>query len=178
MTGPEIEAALDSLTILVDTREQDTARSRRRLRAMGAPVLRAALDYGDYAAQITLPDGRKAPNMAGKIQPKCVIERKMDLDELAMCFTRGRARFQREMERARAAGATVWLVVENGNWERLLAGRYRSRFQPKAFLASLMAWAVRYDLQILFCDELTAPILIREILYRDTKERLNHEEFG
>lgn len=178
MTPPEAEAALETFTVLCDTREQDTARSRRRFRAMGAPVLRATLDFGDYAATVTLPGGRPLLDLSSRVRPLCVIERKMDLDELAMCLTRGRDRFRREMERARDVGATVWLLVENGNWEALLAGRYRSRFQPKAYLGSLVAWSVRYGMRVLFCDELTAPILIREILYRDLKERLTNGEFG
>lgn len=178
MTPPEVEAALETFAVLVDTREQDTARSRRRFRAMGAPVLRATLDFGDYAATATLPGGRPLLDLSSRVRPLCVIERKMDLDELAMCLTRGRDRFRREMERAKDAGATVWLLVENGNWEALLAGRYRSRFQPKAYLGSLVAWSVRYGMRVLFCDELTAPILIREILYRDLKERLLSGEFG
>lgn len=178
MTPVEIEAALETMIVLVDTREQDTERSRRRLRAMGAPALRVTLDYGDYAANVLLPSGEWLHDPDGRIAAGCVIERKMNLDELAECLTRGRDRFRREFQRARANGANVWLLVENGNWEALLAGRYRSRFQPKAFLASLTAWAVRYSLHIVFCDELTTPILIREILYRDLKERMTNGEYG
>jgi hypothetical protein len=36
---------------------------------------------------------------------------------------------------------------------------------------------VRYDLQVIFCKEDTSPTLIREILYRDLKERLTKGEF-
>lgn len=178
MTPPEAEAALETFAVVCDTREQDTARARRRFRLMGAPVLRMTLDYGDYAGTVTLPDGRPVCDPQARARPRCVIERKMDLDELAMCLTRGRDRFRRELERAKGAGAVVWLLVENGSWEQILGGRYRSKFQPKAYFASLAAWAVRYGLRIVFCDELTAPILIREILYRDMKERLTNGEFG
>lgn len=177
MDRKEIEAVLESFTVLADTREQDTERSRRRYGAMGVPVARCALEYGDYAATVRIgdtwvndPDARPAP--------RCVIERKMDLDELAMCLTRERERFSREFQRAQSAGATVYLLVENGSFEALLAGRYRSRFHPKAYLASLCAWIVRYGLHLIFCDELTTPILIREILYRDIKERLLNGEYG
>lgn len=177
MSPVEIEETLETLTVLVDSREQDTERSRRRLKAMGAPAVRVTLDFGDYAANVRLPSGEWLHDPDGRIAAKCVIERKMNLDELAECLTRGRDRFRREFQRAREHGANVWLLVENGGWEALLAGRYRSKFQPKAFLASLTAWAVRYDLHIVFCDELTTPILIREILYRDMKERLSNGEF-
>lgn len=177
MTPPEIESALETLTILADSREQDTARARRRYKAMNAPVVRATLDYGDYAANVRLPNGEWLHDPDGRIAAGCVIERKMDLDELAECLTRGRDRFRREFQRAVAHGARVHLIVENGSWEALLAGRYRSRFRARAFCASLCAWIVRYGLHVVFCDELTTPILIREILYRDLKERLTRGEY-
>ena len=174
MEEKEIESVLKSFTILADTREQDTERSRRRLAAMNANVERCALGYGDYAATIRVGDVW----ITDPARPRCVIERKMDLDELAMCLTRERERFRREFQRARRAGAQIFLLIENASWEALLAGRYRSRFHPKAFLASLCAWIVRYELHLIFCDELTTPILIREILYRDMKERLMNGEYG
>ena len=174
MEEKEIESVLKSFTILADTREQDTERSRRRLAAMNANVERCALGYGDYAATIRVGDVW----VTDPARPRYVIERKMDMDELAMCLTRDRERFRREFQRARSQGATVFLLVENASWEALLAGRYRSRFHPKAFLASLCAWIVRYELHLIFCDELTTPIMIREILYRDMKERLMNGEYG
>ena len=102
----------------------------------------------------------------------------MSLDELAMCFTRGRDRFRREFERASAAGAKVFLLVENGSWEAIMKHRYRSRFNAKAFEATLTAWTVRYNIVPLFCKADTSGELIREILYRDMKERLERGEYG
>lgn len=52
------------------------------------------------------------------------------------------------------------------------AGKYRSRMQPKAFVASLTAWLARYNCQIIFCEPATTGKLIREVLYRELKERL------
>ena len=48
MTPIEMERILDSMTILRDTREQNTARARRRYKAFGLPCKKAVLDYGDY----------------------------------------------------------------------------------------------------------------------------------
>ena len=174
----EIERVLESVTILIDTREQATERSRRRAKALGAPVSRAVLDYGDYAMNAVLPDGTEIYDTSQRISPTCAVERKMHLDELAECFTRGRARFEREMQRAKAAGSGIWLLVENASWEALLNGRYRSKLPAKSLLASVTAWAMRYGLHLVFCDEFTTPILIREILYRDLKERLTNGEYG
>lgn len=176
MTPIEIEKILDSMIILRDTREQDTARARRRYKAFGIPCKKAVLDYGDYTYNAELPSG-SIYNDSDRIRPLCAIERKMNLDELAQCFTHDRKRFEAEMLRCQEHGARMYLLIEDGSWELLLLGKYRSRFQPSAFRGSLTAWMVRYDLQVIFCKEDTSPTLIREILYRDLKERLVRGEF-
>ena len=147
---------LNTFQILVDNREQATPKAVERYKSFGVPYKRATLNYGDY----------------------CGIERKMSLDELAMCFTRGRDRFRREMERAASNGSTVYLLVENATYEGIIKHRYRSRFSPSAFLASLTAWTVRYNLRPIFCKADTSGQLIKEILYRDMKERLERGEYG
>lgn len=177
MTPIEVEKILDSMVILRDTREQDTDRARRRYKAFGLPCEKAVLDYGDYTYNATLLSGNHVFDQSDRIHPMCAIERKMNLDELAGCFTHDRKRFEAEMVRCQEHGGRMFLLIENGTWEHLLLGRYRSKFRPKAFLASLTAWMVRYGLQVVFCKEDTSPALIREILYRDLKERLTGGEF-
>ena len=78
-----------------------------------------------------------------------------------------------EAERARA-GMTRKEPADSLNVteQTLRAGKYRSRMQPKAFVASLTAWLARYNCQIIFCEPATTGKLIREVLYRELKERL------
>lgn len=174
----EQKAVLDSFSVLIDTREQDTDRAHRRYKSLGVPYDRATLSYGDYCYNATLPDGSKIYDQDQTIEPLAVVERKMNLDELAQCFTRGRDRFQREFERAREQGCRIYLIVENANWENLLNGKYRTRFNANAFTASQIAWMVRYNMNVMYCKEETSGRLIKEILYRDLKERLERGEFG
>lgn len=169
---------LNSFEILCDTREQDTDRARKRYASFGVPYHRATLNYGDYTYNAILPNGEKLHDISKTINPFCVVERKMDLDELADCFTRGRARFQREFERAMENRCRIYLICENANWENLLNGKYRSKFNSNAFKASSVAWMVRYNMNVIFCKEETSGKLIKEILYRDFKERLERGEFG
>ena len=100
----------------------------------------------------------------------------MNLDEIAMCYTRERPRFKREFERARAAGAKVYLLIENGDWEKAYTGAYRSQVKPEALTASIIAWLARYNCQLLFCKEETSGKLIHDVLYREMKERLSKLE--
>ena len=172
-------AVLNSMTVLVDTREQDTPRARRRISMIGLPTERVALDYGDYAYNATLPDGNSILDLsAGRISPPCVIERKMDLDELAQCFCGSRERFEREWERASAAGARLWLMVENASWAALYGGHYRTRMNRAAFVHSILAFQCRYDSRLIMCDEMISGRLIYDILYRDLRERLERGDYG
>lgn len=176
MDNFEVREILESFQVVIDRREHDTPKARKRYRAFGVPYEYATLSYGDYCGNILLPDG-KLYDTSETIKPACLVERKMSLDELAGCFTRSRDRFRREFERAKEAGAKVYLLVEDGSWEGILNHRYRSRFNPEAFKASLTAWMVRYDADVIFCRQETSGVLIREILYRDLKERLESGEF-
>lgn len=171
----ERDEVLETFSILCDTREQQTEYSRRRYKAFGVPYTRAKLDYGDYAAQCII-DGKPMHDIRQSIKAPVVIERKMNLDELAQCFTHSRDRFEREFKRAKKAKAKVYLLVEDANWENLIAGKYRSRMHPAAFLASILAWQVRYDLRVIFCKKETSGRMIKEILFRELKEELDGKD--
>ena len=158
----EVKHQLSGMVCLVDTREQDTVRAKRRLDSIGLPIERVTLPFGDYSTRCELLDLREA----------VVIERKMDLDEIAHCYCQDRKRFEREFERAKQAGAKVYLLIENGSWEDVYGGKYRSRMSPEALAASIQAWLARYNCQLMFCKEETSGRLIRDVLYRELKERL------
>lgn len=177
MDNFELQQILDSFEIIVDTREQPTKRALKRYESFGVPYSRHVLNYGDYTYNATLPNGLKLHDDSVRINGICCVERKQNLDELAMCFTRERARFEREFQRAGDNNAKMYLLVENASWEMVLDGQYRSRFKPNSFLASITAWQARYNLSVIFCNMKHSGILIKELLYRDFKERLVRGEF-
>lgn len=168
---------LESMVILVDSREQPTDRAKKRYEAFGFPYKRATLSYGDYAYNAKLPNGKWLLDDTTAVKAPCVIERKMHLDELASCFTHSRKRFEREFEKAKDNNARVFLLVENASWENLLSGRYRSKVNPNAFYGSLVSWIVRYDIQPIFCKEELSGRMIREFLYKDLRNRIERGEF-
>ena len=171
MTICEQEGCLKTMTILIDTREQPTKKAERRYKDFSVPYRRQKLDYGDYSASFVMPDGAEAYINAA-------IERKMGLEELSSCFTHERKRFQAEFERAKAAGATMYLLIEDATWENLINGKYKTKFASKAFFASITAWMVRYDIKLIFCKSESSGKIIKEILYRELKERLENGEYG
>lgn len=158
---------METFTILIDTREQQTPALEQRIAQFGCPIKRQKLDFGDYSAQVTLPTG-----VTYSLADKVVIERKMSADELITCFTSQRVRFTKEFERAQKAGARTYLLVEHTTWEILYAGAYRSKASPVAMVASLTTWLARYDCKLIFCEPQTTGKLTREILYRELKHRL------
>lgn len=162
-----VDKALKSMVVMVDTREQPTKRAERRLEMIGLPIERKALPFGDYSAYCTLPNGE-----VYSLEDKVAVERKMHLDEIAMCFTRERPRFAREFERAKVANAKIYLLIENADMEKAYNGSYRSQVKPQSLTASMFAWLARYNCQMLMCKEDTSGKVIHDILYREMKERL------
>lgn len=169
----EIKYALEHITIFVDTREQDTERARKRLKLMNYPYERKKLDFGDYSAKCALPDGRELD-----FSTLFAVERKMDLGEMAYCFGHERQRFEREFLRAAEHNARLYLLVENGSWESVFNGKYRSKMTPQSLSASMLAYMARYDCKLMFCKAETTPRLISGIVYREIKERLERDENG
>ena len=167
----DIKNTLDSMVIQVDTREQDTPKLHKRLEDMGRPYERVALPSGDYSAAFILPDGYSY-SLSGRV----CVERKMSLDEICSNYTRGRGRFQREFQRMRDSGGKLHMIVENGSWEKVLNGNYRSQLSPASLSASLLAWEARYGSQLHFCKPETTGKLIVKILYYEMKEILERGE--
>lgn len=171
MTPFEVKNALEGAELLLDSREQDNTRLRRRLKDIGWEYQRIKLDFGDYSARFPLPDGGWLD-----LRSSVAIERKMSIDEAAQCFTKGRGRFSREFERAREQGAKLYLLIENGSIDDIIEGKYRTKVTTQALLASFLAWLARYNCQLVFCSSRSSGRMIREILYREGKERLESDE--
>lgn len=174
----EIEDCLKSMEILVDTREQPSQRATDRYESFGCPWQKRTLNFGDYTYNFLLPNGEKLFSDEITVSGHAVIERKMSLTELSGCFCQSRDRFKAEFERAAAAGASIYLLVEDATWEKLLTGKYKTRFNPAAFTASLIAWSIRYNIKPIFCRKESSGRIIKEILYRELKERLERGDYG
>lgn len=170
----EIENALETMQIIVDTREQPGVRFRKRMAMAGLPYVRRKLDFGDYSAMVTMN------GVEVSIEDSVVIERKMDANELAMCFCQERERFRAEFDRAKEKGARIYLLLENENIEKLYKGnygegaKYRSKMNPRSFMGSLYTFIAGYGMIPVLCKEETSGKVIRDILYYEMRERLKN----
>ena len=171
MNNFDLEKTLSTMVLVVDSREKPTAEAKRRWESFGVPYRIQALKSGDYTAEFILPNGETFG-----LENVCVIERKMSIVEICGNFCQNRARFIREFERIKEAGAKAYIVVEGASWEAIYNHRYHSQMSPQALVASLTAWMARYNAHIIFCHAETFPKLCREILYREAKEILTNIE--
>lgn len=175
MKKSQIEKALDNMILLVDTREQPTQRLQERINAIGFQYERRKLNVGDYSCKVILPAIEPGKTFELDLSGVFAIERKMNLDELAMCFTSERDRFEREFERADRDRTKMYLIVENASWEKLTGHCYRSKMLPKALMASINAFRARYNMQLDFCHESTTGKLMRDILMKEARHFLEAE---
>lgn len=188
MTGAEIEACLDSITVLIDTREQPSARALRRYKRLGCPYRRQKLEYGDYAFSFTLPSGQQLYGEEDQVNAPVVIERKANLEELSGNFTEKRLpkhkemkvrnRFEAELLRARENNASVYLLIEEASLSNVLNHQYDTRLNETSFFHTLTAYMARYDLKLIFCKADESGTVIKEILFRELKERLARGDYG
>ena len=170
MTPFELQKTLDSMVLLVDSREHPTAEAKKRWESFGVPYRIQGLRSGDYTAEFLLLNGDTF-----SLENHAVVERKMSIGEICGNFCQNRSRFIREFERIKEAGAKAYIIVEGGaSWEAIYNHRYRSQMSPQALVASLTAWMARYNAHIIFCKAETFPKLCREILYREAKEILTN----
>lgn len=165
------------MSIIVDSREQDTAKARSRYKNFGCVYERGKLDYGDYTFNFLRPDDTPFYDTRGPIVPCVSVERKMNIGELCQCFGTGRERFEKEFMRATKNNAKIYLLVENASWEKIYNGSYNSKFHPNALIASTLGWSTRYGFQIIFCRPETSGKMIHDILYRELKTRLERGDF-
>ncbi len=168
MTNTKITQILKSMIIIVDDREKETPLLHQRLSSFPCAYIRQRLDFGDYSAKVTLPNGDEF-----SLENKVVFERKADLTEICSNFTTNRTRFANEFERAKTAGAKTYLLIENASWEKINRGAYRSKMTPASLIGSLTTWLARYNCQVLFCDPMTTSWLIHACLLHEMREALS-----
>ena len=111
-------------------------------------------------------------------RPNIVIDRKQNIAELAKNCTAEHDRFRHELERARDAGATLYVLVEQNhyisNGQRIKVEeisdllRWTNRYtivRGEKVFRVLAGWMAKYPLKVLFCDKRHTGRKIVEILY-------------
>lgn len=111
-------------------------------------------------------------------KPGIVVDRKQNIAELAKNCTQDHERFRRELERAKKAGTTLVLLVEQNrykdrdNWIRvesiedlMLWSSPHTTIVGEKVYRVLRSWMAKYPLQVQFCDKRQTGKRIVEIIY-------------
>jgi ERCC4-type nuclease len=123
-----------------------TAAKESRSSSPGSRLSPPALFTGDYSIR--------------GLEDSFAVERK-SIDDLAnCCLSSSRDRFEHELHRLRGFRFKRLLVV--GSREDIATGHYHSRIAPKAVLATLGAFEVRYDLPIVYAETTESAALAIE----------------
>lgn len=149
-TDTEIKKLMENLVIIVDTREQENHHILDYFAKHKIKYEVKKLNVGDYSIKLTA-----CPEMG--LTRDCyipvTIEKKNSIDELANSF-KDRTRFESEFIRAAGSGTKILLMVEDpAGYENIINHKYRSEYEPKALLGSLLTFESRYNFTTMFVDK-------------------------
>lgn len=121
-------------------------------------------DYQDYA------------------RPLLIVDRKQSIQELAANCTRDHDRFKAELERAKAVGAKLVILVEQNRYKDrdrwvhvetiediMLWSSPHTTIRGEKVYRVLRAWIAKYNIDVQFCDKRQTGTRILEIIYGNDK---------
>lgn len=114
--------------------------------------------------------------------PLLIVDRKQSIAELAQNCTSDHARFKAELERAKAVGAELVILVEQNRyydrdkWIRvetiedlMLWSSPHTTIRGEKVYRVLRAWMAKYPIRVEFCDKRQTGARILEIIYGNEK---------
>ena len=121
-------------------------------------------------------------------RPHIVIDRKQNIAELAKNCTREHERFRAELERAKAAGAQLVILVEQNRYKSgdewisvndytdlMLWSSPHTTIRGEKVFRVLASWVNKYNLLVMFCDKRQTGKEILKIIYGDVFENDGRE---
>ena len=122
------------------------------------------LHYGDYG--ILLPKNDEY-GIGSNMILDYAVERKATLEEISGNLTQERTRFENELWRG--AGKTA-ILIEEGSVDSIIAGEYNTKYNKKAFIATLLTFSHRYDTKVWFVNKINSGAIIYAILKYKLRE--------
>lgn len=153
----EIDKIINSIVILIDTREKVNDHIIDYLNKANIPWKSMKLDYGDYSFYVPQNEDLDIPRDL-YFDKEIIIERKASLDEIIGNFTKRRSDFKEEMS---LAPKTKVILLENCTYADLINGNYMSKYNQKSFWGSLHSFWHRYGVPFFFIDKKMSGFFIR-----------------
>lgn len=170
-TKAEIDKIVKSMKIVIDTREKANEHVREYLAGKGVSFISRKLDTGDYSAVI--PRNPELGIMRDIYLDAC-LERKNSIDEITGNLQKDtETAFENELRRSQ--DKSFVLVIEDAKgYEKILLGKYRSKYEPRALLGRLKAFEARYNFSIVYLDKKYMGNYIYHHLLYHAKEYLKN----
>ena len=136
-TDKEMKKILDSLVILIDTREQSNQHIIDFFNKKGINYKTMKLDFGDYSCM--LPAGTIGKFTSDIYFDRDIaIERKNSIDEIAGNLKEDAARLKKELAHMNMYQIRYLFFVEDPNFEEnLRQGNFRSQYDPFTLMQRL-----------------------------------------
>jgi ERCC4-type nuclease len=152
----ELKQILQSLTIVVDTRENANKHVLDYFAEKKISFIVQKLDFADYSCLIP------ANPELGIIRDtylNCYIERKGSIEELSGNFFSDRDRPEPEFLRSKG-NRLIMMVEEQAGLEKIIEHKYDTQYNEKSFLASLFSFGHRYGIDIHFVNKKYAGMFV------------------
>lgn len=173
-TDKETKQILDSIVIIVDSREQENTHIIDYLNKKKIPFKKQKLDYGDYAFFIPANVDLKIPRDIYYSHAIC-IERKANLNEISGNLTAdGGSRFESEL--IRSQGSKFMLLIEDSSYQDIINHNYDTQYEPKSFVARLKTFESRYNISVNFCSKKCSGNFIYHTFYYWLREQIKGGE--
>lgn len=145
----EIRQILNSIIVLVDTREKVNSHIKMWLKSNKINYIDYTLSFGDYS--FMLPKNESLDILEDLyFTEEIAIERKANAEEISGNFTQGRDRFRREFERS---NGVLRLLIEDSNYADICEGKYRTEFPKESFVGSLHSFQEQFNCPFFFTDK-------------------------
>ena len=148
-TQTEEKKLFDSITILVDTREQVNDHITNFFDSKKIPWKKTTLGFGDYSFYVPKNDELGIPRDL-YFDKEIMVERKASLDELAGNVTKERDRIKKELA---LAPPNKILVIENGSYADMVNGNYRSEYSSKSYYGTVHSFWHEFNMPIIFMPD-------------------------
>lgn len=170
-TDSEIKDILKNIVVLCDSREQQNKHITEYFDSKSISHQTQKLDSADYSVMLPALHeyGIKRPIY---FDNSIAIERKGSLEELSGNLTKERSRLEEEF--TRLSNIKAFLMIENpGGYGAIWNHKYQTQYNEKSFMASLLAFQQRYNLNVTFIDRQYSGIYIHSILFYHVREFLH-----
>lgn len=173
-TQKEIDAIMKTLTIVMDTREQQAKHIIDYLAQKEIPLKIQKIDTGDYGCMIPKNDEL---GITRDIYLNSFVERKAHMDEITGNLQKDtRTAFENELRRSQEGGF-VMIVEDKDAYLKMLKGDYISRYDPLALLGTLNTFKARYNFEIVYMDKSLSGNWIYYHFYYQMREHLKRGAF-